>query len=143
VNRYVELKRAFQFLECVTRQKDLRSRCRDLPPFLDGRRAETSLRDYLLCLMLVSTVAQLEADIERLEGIPGLRAANGLLARLRILREHHQIPGDVFDAVDRIRDARNRFVHQGELPVDPGCTKAEVPRIIVRFLQRCHHPDFP
>ena len=116
MNRYVELKRAFQFLECATRQKDLLTRCRDLPGFLAGRRAEASLRDYLFCLMLVSAVAQLKADLDHLRGVPGLQAAGQLATRLRLLREHFQVPADVYDAVDRIRNARNPFVHDGEIP---------------------------
>jgi hypothetical protein len=141
MNRYVELKRAFQFLECATRQREVMSRC-DLPPFLTGRRAESSLRDYIFCLMLVSTVAQLEFDILALRGVPGLQAANTLATRLRILRDHYQVQVEVYDAVDRIRDARNHFVHHGDLRVDAGCTKAEVPGIMVTFLQRCRHPDY-
>lgn len=142
MNRYVELSRAFQFLECAVRQKELLTRCRGLPLFLTRRPAESSLRDYIFCLLLVSTLAHLEADIERLAGVPGLKRSDKLLPRLRILRDHFRIPAEVFNAVDRIRDARNQFIHEGKLPVDAGCTKADVPRIIVTFLHRCRHPDY-
>jgi hypothetical protein len=142
LNRYVELKRAFQFLECATRQKDLLARCRDLPSFLVGRPAESTLRDYVFCLMLVSVVTQLEADLERLRHVPGLARTDRLATRLRLLRDHFQISADVFDPLDRLREARNQFVHTGDLRVDAGCTKADMPGIVVRFLQRCSHPDY-
>lgn len=91
--------------------------------------------------MLVATVTQLEADIEVLSGIPYLKASEKLAPLLRVLREHFSIPKEVYEAVDRIREARNSFIHQGRLRVDPGCTKADVPGIVVTFLQRCRHPD--
>src|SRR5262249_43660864 len=130
------------FLECAIRQKETLSRCRDLPSNLGGRPSESRLRDYVFCLMLVSTVAQLELDIERLAGIPGPQGAHRLATRLRIPRDHFQISTEAFDPVDRIREARNRFVHEGTLQVDAGCTKVEVPGIIVTFLQRCRYPDY-
>jgi hypothetical protein len=142
VNRYVELTRSFQFLECATRQKEVLTRCRHLPTFLAGRPVEASLRDYLFCLTLVSAVAQLEADLEHIRGVPDLHRTGLLSSRLRLLRDHFQVSGRVYGAVDQIRVARNRFVHEQEVRVDAGCTKAEVPGIMVTFLQHCRHPDY-
>ncbi len=87
-------------------------------------------------------VAQLEDDIERLRDVPCLRQTDKLSRRLLILRDHFQISVDSFDAVDRIRDARNRFVHDGVVGADVGCTSKELPGVIVDFLNSCNHPDY-
>jgi hypothetical protein len=141
LNQYVEIKNSFQFLECAVRQRETLTSC-SLPRQVKGKRADSALRDYLFCLMLVSAIAQLEYDIDKLRDVPGLHRTNKLSVRLQLLRVHYQIDGKMFDAIDRLRDARNRFVHEGESNLDAGCTKAEIPGIIVTFLQRCQHPEY-
>ncbi len=140
MNPYIEIKNAFQFLDCAVRQRETFTRC-DFPFALSGKRADSVMRDYVFCLTLVSTVAQLEKDIETLRNVPDLRDSTMLAGKLRALRAHFRIGGEIYDSVDRIRDARNQFVHEGRLDVNPGCTKAEIPGIIVTFLQRCQHPE--
>lgn len=142
MNPYVEIKNAFQFLECAVRQNETISRC-NFPYSLKGRRADSVFRDYVTCLMLVSVVAQLEHDIDELSGVPGLHHSNKLANRLRVLKDHFHIDSDAYDGVDRIREARNLFVHDGDLNVSTGCTRSEMPGIIVTFLQRCKHPLYP
>ena len=142
MNPYLQLRNSFQFLECAVRQKDTLSRCRGQPQSSAGRNPESALRDYVFCLMLVSTVSQLEADIEKLSGIPGLHQTDKLAPRLRILRDHYGIANTTYDAVDRIRDARNDFVHNRSIKVEAGCTKGQMAGIIVTFLQLCRHPDY-
>ena len=140
-NPYVEIRNGFQFLECAVRQKDSLSRC-SFPNHLGSGRAESSLRDYVFCLMLVSAIAQLEHDIEQLTDVPGLGKANKLAIKLRILRNHFHISAEAFEALDRLREARNDFVHSGRFNLDAGCTKSEIPGIMVTFLQRCSHPGY-
>ncbi len=142
MNSYIDIKDSFQFLVCAVRQKEMLKQCRSLPHRLSSRNSDTMLRDYLFCLILVRTIAQLEYDIEMLTDIPGLHKADKLSPRLRILRDHFQISADVYDAVDRIRDARNQFIHDGSTDVNAGRTMAEVPGVMVTFLQRCRHPAY-
>jgi hypothetical protein len=73
LNRYAEIRQAVTFLECATRQKDTRQRCRNLPEQLGGRIAESGIRDYIYGLMLVAVIAQLEHDITTIRDVPGLR----------------------------------------------------------------------
>lgn len=142
MNPYIEIKNTFQFLECMTRQKEAFTRCRSLPANLSGRNPEAALRDYVFCLMLVRVIAQLEFDIDIIDNVPGLKQTDKLAPRHRILRNHFQIGREVFEAVDQIRDARNQFVHDGVTTVNPGCTKAEMPGHIITFLQRCNQPSY-
>ena len=141
-NQYIDLKHAFKYLECASRQKDMVSRCKGLPKILAGRNPESGLRDYIHCLMLVTVIAQLESDIEQLRDIPLLHRTDMLAPRLIILRNHFQIESDVYSAVDGIRQARNLFVHEGQTQLNAGYAMAEVPGRIVTFLQRCQHPNY-
>jgi hypothetical protein len=141
INTYVQIKNSFQFLECAVRRRGTLSEC-EFPYEFKGRPADSALRDYILCQMLVSVVAQLESDIRLIAGVPGLGSAGSLSAKLRLLRDHFQISDVSYSAVDQVRDARNRFVHQGEFSVNPGCTKAELPGVLVSFLRKCQHPNF-
>jgi hypothetical protein len=143
LNRYAEIRQVFTLLECTTRQKEVLKRCGNLPDRLGGRNAASGIRDYVYGLMLVAVIAQLEHDVTRIQNVPGLQRAPGLAYRLRILRDHFQVGMDSFDAVDRIRDARNVFVHDGMISANAGCTKVEMPGHIVTFLQQCKHPDYP
>jgi hypothetical protein len=107
-----------------------------------GGRTESVLRNYVFCLTLVSMVAQLEYDIEKLQDIPLLKQTDKLKPRLGVLKAHFSIKDDVFWPVDLIRDARNSFVHDGQTNVNAGCSKAEMPGKIVAFLQSCKHPEY-
>lgn len=141
MNAYIEIKNSFQYLDCAVRNNQNLGRC-SLPKQLQGRNSEAILRDYVFCLTLVSFVAQLESDIDKFSGVPSLKATDKLKPRLRALKSHFSVPDDLFNAVDRIRDARNLFIHDGQLTVDTGCSRAEMPGKIVSFLQRCQHPDY-
>jgi len=103
----------------------------------------SALRDYIFGLMLVAVVAQLEDDIATIQGVPGLRNAGGLATKIRLLRFQFRVNDQVSDLVDRIKDARNLFVHDGMVTADAGCTRVEMAGHMVRFLQRCGHPDYP
>jgi hypothetical protein len=140
-NPYMEVRQVFQFLDCATRQQDVVDRCRGLPLWLAGRATGSAMRDYVFCLMLVSVVARLEFDVEFLHDVPGLHQTARFQPRLRILRDHFGITRSVYEAVDRIRDARNQFVHNATIRVNPGCTRAELPGVITTFLRHCDHPD--
>src|SRR5690348_9565317 len=136
MNEYLEIKRAFDFLECLVRNHESIGRCR-VPANLHGRPAKSALRDYSFCLMLVSMIAKFEDDIDSLTDIPHLKASDKLSPRLKILRDHFSITTDLYDTVDRIREARNSFVHEGQMQVDTGCTKVEIAGRIVDFLRKC------
>ena len=141
MNAYVEIKNTFQFFECAVRNNDRLDRC-SLPKQFQGRQTDSVLRDYVFCLTLVSMVAKLENDIESLSGVPLLRSTDKLKPRLRVLKNHFAVSNELFEAIDRIREARNAFVHDGNVSVNAGCTKAELPGKIVSFLQCCRHPDY-
>ena len=142
-NQYIEICRTFSFLECAVRQDSTKGRCRDLPQQLRGRQSDAALRDFIFCQMLVAIVSQLEDDIDALSGIPFLHKTWKLEPRLMILRKHFSISSAEWAGVDRIRIARNRFVHDGEISVNPNCTRAQVPGIVVSFLHSCQHPSYP
>lgn len=140
-NPYVQIRRTFQFIDCAVRQDSIASKCRDLPDQVRGHNTDSALRDFVLCQMLVAIISQLEDDITELRGIPNLQG-NSLAGQLRALRDHFQISHQNFDGVDRLRSARNDFVHNGIIRVNPGCTKVQIPGIVVQFLQQCQHPNY-
>ncbi|HEY3284962.1 MAG TPA: hypothetical protein VGN26_22035 [Armatimonadota bacterium] len=143
MNAYTRLANDFKLLDCVVRQRDALGRCGRLSGRTAGRDPGADARNLLFGLLLVCVVAQLEHDLDLLDGVPGLRGAGSLSARLRLLRDHFQISHRKFSQLDKIRDARNSFVHSGAERVSLGLTRAEVPGCVVEFLQCCEHPSYP
>lgn len=141
-NRFLELRNSFRFLKCAAHQDSSRKKCAGNTGSHTFSRDLREVSDYVFCLFLVASIAQFEAEIDAITGVPDLGRAGKLQTKMKLLRDHFGIPEGLYDRMDMIRIARNRVVHQGEKSVDAGCTMMEVPGIMVTYLQACRHPDY-